>query len=58
MRRGNPFPTTKLPHRTKAQTDAYFAEIDKTRPEDIAVLERLKAEMKAAGISLPSTKVK
>lgn len=57
MRRGNPFPTIKLPRRTKEQTDAYFAEIDQTRPEDIAALERLQADMKAAGISLPPTTV-
>ena len=39
MRRSNPFPfSSKLPSRTKEQIDAYFAEIDRTRPKDIAAV--------------------
>ena len=53
MHRSNPFPTARLPRRTKEQTDAYFAEVDRTRLEDVEALERLRADMKAAGVSLP-----
>ena len=54
MRRSNPFPfSSKLPSRTKEQIDAYFAEIDRTRPEDIAAVEAIKAHAKALGIVLP-----